>query len=120
MTHKQIEEYRVRLNTLTESTIGQPTEEASGQENQMRPELEKLAHEVGASMLTGIIDKNGKYVWRKGNSSDLIRNIHQALQTASMICMARTANRNFLIAIVAAIAAVASALAAWAAVGASN
>ncbi len=116
MTHKKIEQYRAKLNKLTESTIGQSIEEAGRQEDQMRPKLEELAREVGASILTGIVDKNGKYVWRRGNSSDLIRNIHQALQTASTICMARTANRNFLIAIVASVAAAASALAAWAAV----
>jgi hypothetical protein len=45
--------------------------------------------------------------------AEIVHNIHYALQTATMINMCKTANRNFWIAIVASLVAILSMLAAW-------
>ena len=99
MTHNQIEKYRKQLVEILNREKSQERTDA----------LFKLAKEIGAS--TG----------RKRSGEDidpvgLVDNIHQALQTASMIDMCSTASRNYWIAFVAALVAMASAIAAWAAV----
>ena len=70
----------------------------------------ELEAELGASGC------GGGTILPKEREAEHIRSINQALQTAAMIDMCKTAARNFWIAIVAAIAAVVSAVAAWAAI----
>ncbi len=48
--------------------------------------------------------------------NEITKNIQNALQTATMISMCKTANRNFWITLMATIAAVISSVAAWVAV----
>ena len=101
MTRKEIEEYRQRL-----------VEIQKGEEQSKRFEaLQALAGEVGAST-------QGLSMWgdsdRAGVSEgNLVANIHNALQTATMIDMCKTASRNFIIALVATIIALGSAVALW-------
>lgn len=104
MTHKENEKYRKRLTQIKIDLKGKEHRE------QRIAELLSLAMEVGASTgrqrsADGSVDPIG-----------LVNNIHIALQTASMIDMCRTANRNFVIALTAVGVAIVSALAAWVAV----
>ena len=79
-----------------------------------------LAKKIGASVLkmeriqtnTGLI----KSSYSKENSiteSEIVSNIHEALQTETMIEMCRISNRNFWIALIATIIALLSMIAAW-------
>lgn len=98
MTHRKIEKYRQRLVDIVKK------ETDSEKRNKA---FIGLAREVGASNYPG-----GMLLEIAERDADHIRSIHQALQTATMIDMCKTANRNFVIALVVAIAAVLSALAA--------
>lgn len=92
MTGKEIEKYRKELVKITAT-------EDSGQRDKAFAELR---NKVGAAA---------------GESDgDNIDKIHQALQTASMIEICRTAARNYWIAFAVSLVALASAVAAWAAV----
>ena len=70
--------------------------------------LKELAEKIGASTVA----KAGAF---NPGEAELVDNIHQALQTATMINMCQTASKNYWIAFVAALVALASAIAAWAA-----
>ncbi len=101
MTRKEIEEYRQRLVEI------QKVEEQTKRFEALR----ELAKEVGAST-------QGLSMWgdsdRAGVSEgNLVANILNALQTAIMIDMCKTASRNFIIALVATIIAFGSAVAIW-------
>ena len=99
MTHKQIEKYRATLVEILNQQKSQERTDA----------LFKLAKEIGAS--TGR-KRSGEDVDPVG----LVDNIHQALQTATMIDMCRTASKNCWMALVSALVALISAVAAWTAV----
>lgn len=110
MTDQEIEECRQRL-------VGIQVKSGNGQFK----DLQKLAKELGAST----IDRYKGY--GDAGQAELTENIHQALQTASMINMSKTAAKNYEIAVTATKAAVKnywiaaaiaflSMLAAWAAV----
>jgi hypothetical protein len=73
-------------------------------------QLRELANKLGAS--------GEMYRASPANAgeAELVANILTALQTASMIDMCKTSNKNYRIAIAAAIVAILSALAAWVAV----
>ena len=119
MTDEEIEGYRKRLNNLTaQCSDKQP-------EKEIRQELKKLAREVGASTCISWVHLTSSNIRSTdADTSELIRNIHQALQTASMANMCKNATDGYRIAtkasrsarkqfwIVAAIA-VFSAVAAW-------
>lgn len=96
MTHKEIEKYRQRLVDIVKKE--------ANSEKRTKAFIE-LSREIGTSgypkdMLSEVAERD----------ADHIRNIHQALQTATMIDMCKTANRNFIISLVVAIAALLSAL----------
>ena len=93
MTDQEVEAYRKRLNELTSKcSDGKP-------EGKIREELKKLAREVGASTYIFYVDTTyGKGTTALADTSELIRNIHQALQTASMVNMCRTATQGYEIA----------------------
>jgi len=93
MTDAEIEEYRKRLNDLTQKCSD------NHPESRISEELKKLAWEVGASTKVFYVGPlSGKGITGDADTSELIRNIHQALQTASMANMCRTATEGYEIA----------------------
>ncbi len=89
MNHEQIEIYRKRLNTLTaECSDKKP-------EGRIEEELTKLAREVGASTcVLWVHPTSSSLETSNAYTPELIRNIHQALQTASMVNMCKTATEG--------------------------
>jgi hypothetical protein len=87
-TDKEIEAYRKRLNDLTAKSSGK------NPESHIKEDLINLAQEVGASTVGSTRDSQiiTAYTW------ELISNIHQALQTASMSNMCRSAREGYEIA----------------------
>lgn len=109
MTNEEAEEYRQRLVEIL--NMSDPKRDKVG-------DARKLALQVGASIYT-------KYPGMDANAafSELVANIHNALQTATMINMSRTsasiceiASRNYKIALIATIIALGSVVALWIAV----
>lgn len=92
MTDTEIEAYRQNLNDLTfQLKVGKKDEHT------IHPQLIELAMEVGAS--TCVFDTTtGNPRTSQANTSELIRNIHQALQTASMVNMCSAATKGYEIA----------------------
>jgi len=120
MTDTEIEGYRKQLNELTNQCSNKK------RESQLQPQLQELASKVGASRLSVCVFSEGAQI-KDADTSILIHNIHEALQTASMVNMCRTAteasksaSKQFrifaVIAVTSAVAALISAAAAWAAV----
>jgi uncharacterized protein YPO0396 len=94
MTDEQIETYRKRLNDLTAQL-----KDNQKKEETIRPQLIELAREVGAStqvLYVRFVDSSTRST--EADSSELIKNIHQALQTASMANMCKTATQGYQIA----------------------
>ena len=91
MTDTEIEAYRQRLNTLTAQCSNEE------QEKTIRPELQELAREVGASRWVLYVSGD-KHMTGEADTSILIHNIHQALQTASMANMCGRAREGYKIA----------------------
>jgi len=117
MTDEEIEGYRNRLSELTKQCLD------GKQEAKIQKELLKLAREVGASTRVFYVHTSGRII-NEADTSELIRNIHQALQTASMANMCRTATGGYKMATQASegarrqfrttvIIAIISAIAAW-------
>jgi len=107
MTDEEAEGYRQRLVELLSDPKCDKVEEAR-----------KLGREVGANIYS-------EHLWKDANAafSELVANIHNALQTATIINMSRTsakmceiASRNYKIALIATIIALGSTLALWIAV----
>ncbi len=88
MTDKEIEEHRKNLNELTAKCSD------SNPEERIRGEFKKLAWKVGASTRVLYPDHKGG----DADTSEIIRNIHQALQTASMANMCGKATQGYEIA----------------------
>ena len=113
MTHEEIEGYRQKLAEI----VSRPKQEDGNPAEGSKEDLQKLAQQVGASTRAIYTHpRKGRIMAYDAGISDLIDNIHQALQTATMVNMCETAKRSFIIALVAATAALLSALAAWIAV----
>ena len=124
MTYEEIESYRRRLQELIEKW--RPTETPESAEV-TKGDFYKLARQVGASTRAILHTEAGLPKGYDASISDVVSNIHQALQTASMIDACRTAAKNHEIAlkaqesarlsqrisIVVMLAAVVSAIAAW-------
>ncbi len=95
MNRKEIEEYRKELVKIQKLDT----------KDKRIKKLQGLAKKVGVSIFNP---------WKAGlgeaGESELIDNINQALRTETMIDMCKLANRNFIIALVAAGAAILSAL----------
>ena len=93
MTDEQIEAYRERLNQLTAECSEKKPEE------KIHKKLTELARDVGASTRVLWIHPTRSITKSSvANTSELIRNIHQALQTATMINMCKTATQGYEIA----------------------
>jgi len=124
MTHEEIEACKKELAEILRKR------DSNGKYKPgVKGELQRLADKVGASTQTVFIDiiqGGGRHV-RDAEECELAYNIHQALQTASMIDACRTAAQNYKIALKAQesarlsqwisvgamFAAVATAIAAW-------
>ncbi len=89
MTDEEIEAYRRQLNELT----AQCSEEKP--ESRIYNELKQLARKVGASTCVFWVRPAGGCRSTDADTSELIRNIHQALQTASMANMCKTAAQGY-------------------------
>ncbi len=121
MTSRQIEGYRKRLQALIEKW--HPTDHPEP-DDVTKGDFQQLAREVGASTRSVCIHpQTGLPVGCPASIDELISNIHQALQTASMINTSRTVAKNYRIAEKARksarlslLIAFIAALAAWAAV----
>jgi len=121
MTDEEIEVYRKRLNELTAQCSDDKPEQKISQA------LKELAREVGASTCVFFVHPVSGSRTGVADTSELIRNIHQALQTASMVNMCKTATEGYEMATkvsrnacinfwIAAAIAFLSAVAAWVAV----
>ena len=88
MTDTKIEAYRNRINELTTQLSD------NKQEEDIKPHLQKLAREVGASTRNCFVVSN-TIRGATATTSELIENIHQALQTASMVNMCGTATQGY-------------------------
>lgn len=91
MTDEQIEEYRKKLNELTAKCSD------SNPESRIREDLKKLAWKVGASTCVLYV-ANNRHMTGDADTSEIVRNIHQALQTASMANMCGKATQGYEIA----------------------
>jgi len=88
MTDEQIENHRKALNELTAKCSD------SNPDSRIREDFKKLAWQVGASTCALYPD----HTTGDADTSEIIRNIHQALQTASMVNMCRAATHGYEIA----------------------
>jgi hypothetical protein len=102
MGHKEIEQYRKRLVGLIKNLPEKVNETLP---EGLKKNLMDIAREIGACTRSVHIKDNGELVVYNATTEDLISNIHQALNTASMIDACRTAERNFGVAIIASIIA---------------
>lgn len=90
MTDEEIEAYRQRLNELTAQCSDEKPEPG------IQNELIKLARKIGASTyVLWIHPTKSRVITSDADTSELIRNIHQALQTASMVNMCKTATEGY-------------------------
>jgi len=99
MTLNEIERYRERLVELTKKLpekLEDPLPEG------LKPNLLDIAREIGACTRSVHIKDRDVY---NASIEDLISNIHQALNTATMIEMCRISARNFWVAVIASIIA---------------
>ncbi len=122
MTDEQIVEHRKNLNQLTDKCSDKELEP------KIKEDLKKLARKVGASTYVMWVQPSSSSIRSTpAETPELIRNIHQALQTASMVYMCKTATEGYEMATkvsrnacinfwIAAAIAVLSAVAAWVAV----
>jgi len=101
MTNKEIEEYRKRLVEIQKIP--------DSEQNKRVEALQKLAKEIGGS------SKSWQPIGGENiaTESTLVDHINDALRTATMINMCKTASRNFIIALIATVIALVSAVAAW-------
>ncbi len=112
MNRKEIERCQSELKQL----VSKPPQQNGNPPKGQGESLKQLARQVGASTRMVYISSQGKPVACDASIADLIDNIHKALQTATMIDMAKTTARNFWIAVIAAATALLAMLAAWVAV----
>jgi len=116
LTHKEIDQYWKEFRAIQEkwwsAFTGHVPDSTTG-----RAELQRLALKVGASTQSVSVDpETGYSKGRPATTSELVYNIHQALQTASMIEACQTATRNYVITVAASVAAILGALVSWAAI----
>lgn len=116
LTHSEIDKYWQEFRNIQEkwwsAFTGHLPDATTG-----KSELQRLALKVGASIQVVSIDpETGFSKGRPATVSELVYNIHQALQTASMINASQTATRNYLITLGASIVAILGAIVAWIAV----
>jgi hypothetical protein len=114
MTHAEIDDCEAKLRNLMSQRQGDV-----GYQNGVEEGLRELALKVGASMRV-LRDHLGRVTDTQATIPELAHNIHQALQTWSMIDACRTAAKSHrtavaaaIIAVFAAFAAVAAAIANW-------
>jgi len=119
MTRKQIELYRMKLVRI----------QMENDTHRKWEETRDLAPEIGASIwrIHPFKDSDVKALTHDGTkmkireakeatTAEIVYNIHYALQTAAMVDMCRSANRNSIIAIIASSISLLSMVAVWVAV----
>jgi hypothetical protein len=116
LTHDEIDQCWKELRAIQEkwwsAFSGHIPDSTAG-----RTELQRLALKVGASTQSVFVDAETAYSkGRPATTSELVYNIHQALQTASMIDACQTVTRNYQITVLASIVAILGALASWGAI----
>jgi hypothetical protein len=109
MKLKEIEENKQRLKEIIKTEPDSSIMPPEGQ----KETLQKLARKVGAGTRMVYVGSEGNPKACPAGIADLIDNIHRALNTATMIAMARIANRNFWVTMAAVLIALLSAAAAW-------
>ena len=113
MTHSESEQYRLEL---TEITKGLPKEVGECLPGGLKDRLMDIARKVGTCTRSARINDNGDRIVYNASIEDLISNIYQALDTASMIETCRISARNYSIALMATFISLLAMLAAWVAV----
>lgn len=119
MTQKEIKQHRARLAEILRQTDAK----------QKWEQARNLALEIGAPVWPSKVSDLGELppdpdarklkidMWfrdeREAATAEIARNIHFALQTATMIDMCKTANRNVWVALIASVVAFLSMVAAW-------
>lgn len=119
MTRNEIEQHRAKLaQILRQNDAKQKWEQARDLALEIgtpvwpsnTKDLGQLPQDPGAAQLM-------RDMWfrdeREAATAEIARNIHLALQTATMIDMCRTANRNGWVALIASVIAFLSMVAAW-------
>jgi hypothetical protein len=123
MNREEIE----RCQSESKQLVNKPPQKNGNPPEGQGESLKQLARQVGASTRMVYVNSQGKPVACDASVADLIDNIHKALQTATMIDMAKTAagqtatmidmaktaGRNFRIAVIASLIATLSMFAAW-------
>jgi len=110
MTHRESELYRLKLAEITKEL---PKEVGEYLPESLKEGLLDIARKVGACTRSARIDDNGNRIVYNASIEDLISNIYQALDTASMIETCRISARNFWISLVATIISLLAMVAAW-------
>ena len=106
MTSAEIKMARLRLIEITDSNDLEP---------KRKQKLKKLAKEIGAGTIHTeqvegtVYNGSLERPYNTISESELVQNIHQALQTAMTLNMCKIANKNYKYAILASIAAMLSA-----------
>jgi hypothetical protein len=110
MTHRESEQYRLELTEITKEL---PKEVGECLPEGLKERLLDIARKVGACTRSARIDDNGKRIVYNASIEDLISNIYQALDTASMIETCRISTRSFWITLVSTIISLLAVAAAW-------
>jgi dTDP-glucose pyrophosphorylase len=92
MTHDEIETYRERLAEIIREIDKSKANDAT------LNKLRQLALDVGASVVEFVMTSSGPQ-WHQATASELVHNVHEALQTASMIDACRTAAKDHEVAV---------------------
>ena len=98
MKNKEIEQYREQLISI----INREKQPNGNPEKNTRRDLEDLAKKVGANTRAILTDATGRLKAYPAGISDLIDNIHKALQTASMINACKAASMSWIVAVISA------------------
>lgn len=104
MTHKEIEQYRKKLIEI----INRPKQRDGNPARETKEDLQELAKQIGANTRAIYTGSNGEQKGYDAGISDLIDNIHTALQTASMIDACKSAARSWIVAVLASVISVIS------------
>ncbi len=91
MTHAEIEGHRQELSNLLQR-LKKPG--VKPDDSKLLDDLSDLALRVGACTAVSVRKESGAWQWDRARAPEYAYNIHQALQTASMIDACRTAAEN--------------------------
>ncbi|OHB62082.1 MAG: hypothetical protein A2168_05790 [Planctomycetes bacterium RBG_13_50_24] len=110
MTHRESEQYRLELTEIIKEL---PKEVGECLPEGLKDRLLDIARKVGASTRSARINDNGQRIVYNASIEDLISNVYQALDTASIIEACRISARSSWISLVATIISLLAMVAAW-------